>query len=175
MTKKQRKIFYTLIFFIGIILMYFQIEIYRNTFINWKIPASIITIVGILSFLADFKNYKRTYEYSGFELYLYSWMHYIIGFGFIACSIFMLTNFYFAGKEVKTENYEIIGRTTIRGTTKGRTDKEQPVFIIVYKGKSKELVFKNEYFEKMNLYKNVEFETRNGLFGFDILENKKLN
>lgn len=155
--------------------MYFQIQIFRNTFISWKIPALIIIIVGIVIFLVDFKNYKRTYEYSGFELYLYSWMHYIIGFGFIACSMFMLTNYYFADQNVKTESYEIVDRTSIRGTTKGRIGEEQPVFTINYKGENKELVFKNEFYEKMNFYKTVQFETRKGLFGFEILENKKLN
>lgn len=154
--------------------MIFQIEIYRNTIISWLIPASIIIAIGIISFLIDFKNYKRTYEYSGFGLYFYSWMHYLIGFGFIFCSIFMLTNFYFADQNVKTESYEIVDRTSIRGTTKGRIEKEQPVFTINYKGINKELVFKNEFYEKMNFYKTVEFEIRKGFFGFDILENKKL-
>jgi hypothetical protein len=175
MTQKQRKIFYPTIFFLGIILMYFQIQIFRNTIIHWLIPVSIITVVGIVSFLMDFKNYKRTYEYSGIGLYLYSWMHYLIGFGFIVCSIFMLMNFYLADQNVKTESYEIVDRTSIRGTTKSRIGEEQPVFRINYKGKNKELVFKNEFYEKMNFYKTVEFEIRNGFFGFDILENKKLN
>jgi len=155
--------------------MYFQIQVFRNTIINWLIPASIIIVIGIVSFLMDFKNYKRTYEYSGIGLYLYSSMHYIIGFGFIACSIFILTNYYFADQNVKTESYEIVDRTSIRGTTKHRIGKEQPVFTINYKGKKKELVFFSEYYEKMNFYKTVEFETRKGLFGFEILENKKLN
>ena len=43
------------------------------------------------------------------------------------------------------------------------------------KGKRKELVFYSQFYEKMNSYNTVEFETRKGFFGFDILENKKLN
>ncbi len=39
----------------------------------------------------------------------------------------------------------------------------------------KELVFNHEYYEKMNFYTNVELEVRKGYFGFDILENKRLN
>ena len=155
--------------------MYFQIQIYRNTIINWLIPASIIIVIGIVSFLIDFKNYKRTYEYSGIGLYFYSWTQYLIGFGFIFCSIFMLTNFYFADQNIKIESYKIVDRTSIRGTTKVRIGEELPVFTINYKGKNKELVFKNQFYEKMNFYKTVEFEIRKGFFGFDILENKKLN
>ena len=155
--------------------MFFQIQIYRNTIINWLIPASLIVAIGIVSFLIDFKNYKLTYEYNGIGLYVFSWMHYIIGFGFIACSIFMLTNYYFADQKSKKESYKIVERTFIRGGTKYRIGEKQPVFTINYKGIKKELVFKHQYFDKMNKYKTVEIETRNGLFGFDILENKKLN
>lgn len=156
--------------------MCFQIQIFRNTIINWLIPASIIIAVGIVSFLMDFKNYKRTYQYSGIGLYFYSSMHYIIGFGFIACSIFMLVNYYFADQNVKTESYEIIDRYEL-GEGGGRkiSHGPQPAFIINYKGKEKELIFYSQYLDKMDFYKTVEFDIREGFFGFDILENKKLN
>ena len=175
MTKKQRKIFYPIIFFLGAILMVFQIKIYRITIIDWLIPASVIIAVGIISFLIDFKNYKRTYDYSGVELYLYSWMHYIIGFGFILCSVFMLTNYYFADQNVKSETYKIIDRTWLPKRLGKYGSENQPVFIINYKGKRKELVFYSQFYEKMNSYTSVEFEVRKGFFGFDILENKKLH
>jgi len=155
--------------------MVLQIKIYRNTIIDLEIPIGIILIIGIIAFILDFKNYKKTYEYSGFGLYLFSIMHYIIGFGFIICSIFMLMNYYLADRNVKTESYEIVDRTWIQGGgTRYRFGEKQPVFTINYKGKKKELVFFTEYYEKMNSYKTVEFETRQGFFGFDVLENKKL-
>lgn len=154
--------------------MYFQIQIFRNTIINWLIPALIIITIGIASFLIDFKNYNWTYDYSGFGLYLYSWMHYIFGFGFIACSIFMLTNYYFADQNAKKESYKIIDRTWLPKRVGKLGSEKQPVFIINYKGKKKELVFYSQFYEKMNSYNEVEFETRKGFFGFEILENKKL-
>jgi len=174
MTKKQRKIFYPTIFFLGAILMIFQIEIYRNTIINVLIPIGIIVSIGVISFLLDFKNYKSTYEYSGIGLYLYSGMHYVIGFGFIACSIFMLTNYYFADQNTRTESYEIIRTSSLASGSKYRIDVRKPTFRINYNGKIKELVFTSEYYEKRNFYNNIELEIRKGLFGFDILENKKL-
>jgi hypothetical protein len=77
---------------------------------------------------------------------------------------------------LKTESYVIVDRTWIQGTgTKYQYGKKQPVFTINYKGKKKELVFFAEYYDKMDFYKTIEFETRKGFFGFDILENKKLN
>ena len=174
MTKKQRKIFYPTIFFLGVILIVWKISIFRNTIIDLAIIIGIILVVGIITFIIDFKNYKKTYDYNGIRLYLYSAMHYIIGFGFIACSLFMLTNYYFADQNVKTESYKIIERTSIQGGTKYRIGKKQPVFTIKYQGKKKELVFYSQFYENMDSYKAVEFETRKGFFGFDILQNKKL-
>jgi hypothetical protein len=173
MTQKQRKIFYPTIFFLGAILMIWQIKIYRNTFIDLAIPIRIILIVGFIAFILDFKNYKKTYNYSEIGLYLFSSMHYIIGFGFIACSVFILTNYYLADSNITAESYEIIDSYKIRGGHKGIRH-PQPVFLINYHGKKKELVFYTQYLENMNSYKTVEFDTRNGFFGFKILENKKL-
>ena len=154
--------------------MYFQIQIFRNTIINWIIPASLIILVGIIAFRIDYKNYKETYFHYG-TTKLYAILNYLVGYGFIACSIFMFTNYYFADQNVKIESYKIIDRTTIRGTKKSGIGKEQPVFTIRYEGQNKELVFANEYYAKMNFYETIVFESRRGFFGFDILENKKLN
>jgi len=176
MTQKQRKIFYPTIFFLGIILMIWQINIYRNTIIDLVIPIGLLLIVGILVFIMDFKNFKKTYNYNGIGLYFYASMHYLIGFGFIACSIFILTNYYLADSNIKTESYEIIDRYEL-GEGGGRKIKRgpKPAFVINYNGHKKELVFYTQYLENMNSYKTVEFDTRNGFFGFKILENKKLN
>lgn len=174
MTKKQRKIFYPTIFFLGAILMILQIKIYRNTIIDLIIPIGIVLSISIIAFILDFNNYKKTYEYSGIGLYLYSIMHYVIGFGFIACSIFILTNYYFADQNVKTESHKIIDRTWLPERVTAYGSEKTPVFTINYKGKKKELVFYSKFYEKMDTYKTVEFETRTGFFGFDILENKRL-
>ena len=155
--------------------MVWQINIFRNTIIDLIIPIGIILLSAIVAFILDFKNYKTTYEYGGFGLYLYSAMHYVIGFGFIACSIFMLTNYSFADQSVKTESYKIVDRTWLPKRVGKYGSENKPVFVINYKGKKKELVFYSQFYEKMNTYKTVEFETRKGFFGFDILINKRLN
>jgi len=174
MTKKQRQIFYPTIFFIGIFSMYFQIQTFRNTIINWLVPALIIVVFGIIAYKIDFLNFKNTYFHYK-TIKLYALINYFVGFGFIGCSLFMLTNYYLADKNSKTESFKIVDRTSIRGGTKYRVGEEQPVFTINYKGINKELVFNNQYFEKMNQFETVELETRKGFFGFDILQNKKLN
>jgi hypothetical protein len=174
MTKKQRKIFYPTIFILGLFLMAWQIEIFRNTIIDLSILIGIILVVGILSFFIDFKNYKQTYEYSGIWVYIYSSMHYLFGFGFIVCSTLMLTNYYFADKESIKETFEIVERSSLPGSKRHRHER-QPTFQINYDGKIKELVFNHEYYEQMDFFTNVELEVRKGYFGFDILVNKKLN
>ncbi|MBE7661495.1 hypothetical protein [Tenacibaculum finnmarkense] len=174
MTKKQRKIFYPTIFILGLSLMAWQITIFRNTIIDLKILIGIILIVGITTFLVDYKNYGKTYKYSGIGLYFYSSIHYLCGFGFMACSIFILTNYYFADKTTVKKTYEIIERSSLPGE-KYQRDERKPTFQINYDGKIKELVFNNEYYEKMDFFTNVELEVKKGYFGFDILENKKLN
>ena len=142
--------------------------------IEIAIPIGIILIVGLITFLLDFKNYKKTYDYSGFGLYFNSSLHYIIGFGFTACSIFVLVNYYLADKNSIKKIYEIVDRSSMPGSKYRRTE-FQPLIRINYNGEIKELVFSHKYYEKMNFYTNVELEVRKGYFGFDILENQKLN
>jgi hypothetical protein len=153
--------------------MIWQVNIFRNTIIDLKILIGIILVVGILTLLVDFKNYEKTYDYSGIELYIYSSMHYIFGFGFIACSIFMLTNFYLADETPVKQTYEIMDRSSLSGR-KYHLDERKPTFDINYNGKIKELVFPHKYYENMEFYSNVELEIWKGYFGFDILKNKTL-
>ncbi len=174
MTKKQRKIFYPAIFISGLFLMAWQVSIYRNTIIDLSILISIILIVGIATFIVDFKNYGKTYKYSVIGLYLYSSMHYVCGFGFIVCSIFMLTNYYFAEETAIFEKFEIVDRSSLSGR-KYHRDERKPTFKINYDGKLKELIFPHKYYKRMTFYTDVVLEVRKGYFGFDILENKKLD
>jgi hypothetical protein len=174
MTKEQRKILYPTIFISGLFLMAWQVTIFRNTIIDLSIPIGMILIVGIIAFVLDFKNYGKTYKYSGIGLYLYSSMHYLFGYGFIVCSIFMLTNYYLADKDPIKKTFEIVEQSSLPGG-KHHREERKPTFQINYDGKIKELVFQHKFYEKRKFYKNVELEIRKGYFGFDILENKKLN
>lgn len=158
---------------LGLFLMAWQVTIFRNTIIDVSILIGIIFVVGVLTFWFDFKNYGKTYNKEGIELYFYSGMQYLLSYGFIVCSIFMLMNYYFAEKAAEKEIFEIVERSSLPGR-KYHRDERQPTFQINYYGKLKELVFSHEYYEKMDFYTNVELEVRKGYFGFNILENKKL-
>ena len=177
MTQKQRKILYPTVFFVGLILIIFEIHIFRNTIINLSIPIGIIFFVGIISIILDFKNYKKTYKKvykkNRIVLYIYSVMQNIISYGFITCSIFMLVNFYLADKKQVKKTFEIVERTSLPGPEYHREERN-PTFSIVYNGKIKELVFEQMYYNNMNSYNYIELEIKKGFFGFDILENKRL-
>ncbi len=173
MKKKHRKIFYPTIFILGLFSMVWQISIYQNTIIDLPILFGIILIVGIITFLVGYKKYGKTYKYSGIGLYFYSFLHYLCGYGFLACSVFTLTNYYLADKTPIKKTFEIVERTWLLGS-KYHRDEKQPAFKINYDKKLKQLVFPHKYYKNMALYKNVELEVREGFFGFDILVNKKL-
>lgn len=170
---KQREIFYSITQIVGLILIIWEIPIYQNTIIDLKILIGIILTVAIIVFIIDIKNFEKTYSYSKTKLYIYSLIHYISGFGFIACSIFILTNFYFAESEFKKEKYKIEARSSIPGRKYRRLER-QPTFEINYKEERKELVFPHRYYNSMNLYNYIEMEVRKGYLGFDVLENKTL-
>ncbi len=172
MKQKQREIFYTSIFFLGLFSIIWEIEIYRNTIIDWYVPTLIILFSGILAFYIDIKNFKKTYRYEGKELYLYSIMHYFVGFGFIICTVFMLANYYLSSSNTSDETFKILKRTELaNGKSSG---KSKPVFTISYKGIDKELVFQSEYLDSLNYYSEVQLKSKKGFLGFDIITQKKL-
>ncbi len=174
MTIKLRKIFYPAIFFIGLILIIWEITIFRNTLISKYVLFGIIIVVGLTAFILDFNNYVRTYpKYTRLAQVIYSLMHYIVGYGFIVCSIFMLINYYFSDKTFEKRNFKILERSSMSGGKYHRNER-QPLFRINYDGKMKELVFPHKYYEKMDFYSEVEFKVRNGYFGFEIIVDKKL-
>lgn len=173
MSLKIRKFYYPFIFFLGLILIFFEIEIFRNTIIDLNILISLIILSSLLFLLIDFKNYKETYNYSGLQLYFFSILNFIVGYGFTICSIFMFSNYHFASKLSKKREFEIIERSSLPGGKNSR-DKRKPTFTINFEGKEKELVFKNEYYETMDNFGSIEISFQKGYFGFYILKNKKL-
>lgn len=172
MSEKNRKIVYVIMFFLGMIILIWEVEIYRKTFIDWKIPLSILLFSGILAFIIDYKNFKKTYNYKINEAYFYSIFYYFIGFGSIICSTFMLINYYFSNPKTENQSCAIIEISEITGGKGAR--ESQPTFTINYKGKNKELVFNSQNLWKKQFYSEVEITTQKGYFGYDIIIERKL-
>lgn len=174
MTKKQRKILYTTLLILGLVLMLWQILIYRNTIINTGLLVAIVFVVGTICFILDYKHYKKTYDtYSWFRVFFYGFLQSTVSYGFMACSFFVLTNYYFADQEVIKKAYYITKRSSLPGS-KGSRSERKPTFYINYDGIEKELVFSHEFYAERMKFEKVEFEVQKGYFGFDILLNKKL-
>ena len=159
---------------IGVILIVWEISIYRKTIIDIYVLILLIVTVGTITFRIDYKNYLKTYEMSKTTGYVLAWLQNILSWGFIACTIFMASNFYFTENDVRISKYEIIEKASMTGS-KGNRNKRKPLIRINYNGSSKELIFSHKFYNQMDSYKSVTLETTTGLFGFEVILNQTLN
>lgn len=155
------------------ILIVWEIFIYRKTIIPLSLLLFIILGIGILSTIFDFNNYKNTYSLEKWKLYLFAFIQNTASWGFIACSILILSNYYFSRGEITERKYEIVERFSLTGS-KGSRNERKPLVTIDYKGKMKELVFSPKYFEELNDYNFVTISTKEGFIYWDIIVNQKL-
>ena len=154
--------------------MAFQISIYRKTIIDWKILALICLTIGIIISFFNYKDFNNLFNYnSRYWLYFWTFFQNTISWGFIACSLFMFTNYFFAEKTSIKEIFEIVEKSSMPGSKHHRNERK-PIFRIKYSNKLKDLVFSHKFYEKMDSYTEVELEIRKGYLGYDILKNIKL-
>mgnify|MGYP000336076546 CR=1 FL=1 len=170
---KKRNTYYSVAIPIGIFLIVWEIMLYRKTFIDLYILFSIIFGVGLLATFLDLKNYQKTYSYRGYKSFLFALGTNLCIWGFTACTVFMATNYYLGDSQTNLTTYQIVDRYSMTGSKNNRS-KRTPAFKIKYDGKLKDIHFGHDYYENMNSFKYVELETRQGLWNFDILINKKL-
>lgn len=170
---KKRNIFYQIVFFVGLILIIWEIPIFRKTVISLNLLFLIVGGIGSIAAFVDFKNYSETYDLKDWKLYFFAFMQNIVSWGFIACSTLVLSNYYFSGSEIIEEKYEIIETSSMTGS-KGNRSKRKPLVRINYKGKIKELVFSNRAYDELEEYKYVNIGVKKGFLNWDIIENQKL-
>jgi hypothetical protein len=164
------KMFYYLTFLTGITLLFLEIFIYRVTIIRTIIPITIILVVGITAFIFNRNHYKATYNVHGLFFPL---MQNIVSWGFIACYLFMATNYYLAHNELKDLKFEIKSKSSMPGP-KRRRDERKPFVTIDYFGFKKELVFNYEDTERVENADKINLTVREGLLGFDIVDHYDL-
>lgn len=170
---KKRSTFYSIVLFTGLILITWEIFIYRITIIPLSLLFSIIFGIGTLSTIFDFNNYKNTYSLKNWKLYLFAFIQNIVSWGFIACSVLVLSNYYFSRGELTEKKYKIVERFSLTGS-KGNRNARKPLVIVNYEGKMKELVFSPRYFEELNDFNFVTITTQEGFIYWDIIVNQKL-
>ena len=164
--EKLWKRFYEATGFLGIVLIVFEITIYRKTIIYTYIPISIILLVGLITFYFNRQHYKKTYLLTG---NFFPIMQHIVSWGFIASYIFMATNYFFAHKQISEYTFEIKEKNSMSGS-KGHRSERQPLVGVDYFNFEKDLVFRFVDTDKVNKADSVIVKVRKGGLGFDILD-----
>ena len=169
MTVKQKKGLLSFIFIVSILLLIWEIRLYRLSFIPLTLLLSIWIGVGLIATFFGFKNYQRVFpNYNRFYLFFGACLTYVLTYGSIVCSAIVLSNYYFPDSISRTEVFEILEKSSLTGS-KGNRSRRKLSLTIDYHGFQKELIFPHKnYFEK-EVYKEVELTIQRGLLGFDII------
>ncbi|MGR7814021.1 hypothetical protein [Lacinutrix undariae] len=174
MTTKQKGLFYKIIFIFGLIAMIWQIHIYRQTVIPFIIPISIVLIMGLLTTFLALNDFQKLFNYSRkMSLYFWAFIQSAVSWGFLACALFMLTNYYMAPAEAHKQTYKIIDRSSLPGRKHYRHERK-PTFKINHNGQLKELVFAHKYYPKKDFYQSIDLTVKKGFLGYDILVEQNL-
>jgi len=160
------KCFYTISFFLGLIAMVFEIFIYRKTVISEYLLMLIIFGIGIISFILIKDHYNKIYLTSKI---FYPLCQSFVSWGFLACFIFMASNYYLAGSETKDYKFKIIKKESMPGG-KGHRSERQPLVSFNYFDFEKELVFKYDDTKAVNDADSVLVRVKKGALGYDILD-----
>jgi hypothetical protein len=156
-----------ILFFLGLILLIWEIFIYRRTIIELKIPLLLWLTPGV--FMTPLL-YKRMNYIDGMKAH---WtLHYILHTcmtGAFVLFTFMASNYYFADNQIEKSTFEIIGTGSLPGS-KGHRSERKPYVVINYKGMEKQLIFSYPETDRINSAKMVNLSVKKGLLGFDIIE-----
>lgn len=149
----------SILFFAGIVGIIFEIDLYRDTVIDWKIPTAIWFGMGILT-LNKMRKYLRDY-YDTEGLFL-QFVFCVVSFGGLVTYGFMAGNYYLVSND-KIEVIQVPVRET-GNLAKGKNGCGNPYAIVSIKGTEKELVFPCDF--EIGNYQFVTLKIQRGLFGY---------
>ncbi|MBP8034140.1 MAG: hypothetical protein KAZ71_06045 [Bacteroidia bacterium] len=150
------------IIFIGtLILTVFEIEIYRQTLINWAILTFIWFLPGII--LTPFTRKFLKYHIETNSLFL-QFLFNTVTWGGLLIYGFMATNYYYPTKSIRTITAKIIRTGHL---AKGRYGCGPPYCDVVINNKEKELIFPCGL--EIEKYKSIDLKIQKGLWGFEIV------
>ena len=166
--RKSNTLHYVLkgVFLVGAILTAFEINIYRDTIINWVIPTSIWFVTGLLLTLLTSRILELQYGKSSFFIHL---AYNVLAFGGMLIYIFMASNYYFPTDEKIVKKVKII---KIGYLGKGRYGCGNPYVNVRINGIDKELIFPCD--TEIENHNFVSLTIRKGLLGFDVIIEKTL-
>lgn len=163
MKAKVWNLFYGTIALLGIAAMVWEIELYRQTFIQIWTLIILIIVPSILTYLAIKNHYCRTYRRKRF---LFPFLQSVFSSGFLITTSFMAINFYFPHEDSRTVEYDILKV----GELGGRNHK--PYAVIRHNGQTKEIIFKRN--PKLKISDKIRLKIHTGLFGFEIISETKI-
>jgi hypothetical protein len=163
--ERIHKIFYTTTALLGLLLCTLEVNIYQRTVIPMINIFAVVFPVSVATFFCIKKDYRNTYQRKSL---FFPIMQSILSSGFIACYIFMASNFYFAHEEVDLKSCLITYKHTIG------TKDPQPAIEIDYEGVEKQLVFYTGQQDEVNKSRYVLLTVRKGFWGYDVFYDIKL-
>jgi len=159
------------LFFLGLVLLLWEIEIYRDTIIDLKIPLLIWLTPGLVLTPIFYSRINALDRKANWALHYF--LHTCMTGSFLLFS-FMATNLYFSDSQSTIKHFNVINTGSICGP-KGHRDEREPYVDINYEGLEKEVVFTYEETAKVMSAKSVKLTVRKGLLGFDILEKYEID
>jgi hypothetical protein len=151
----------------GLGLCIWEVHLFRQTMISVIVPLCLLFIPGIVLTPIFFRKMNDIDGRRGHWI-----LHYIFhsfSTGALMMFTFMALNFYLAGDEVTSHQFDIQSKSSIPGSRHHRSERE-PTVAINYWGFDKELVFHYEETEEVEKATKVRVVVRDGLFGFDVID-----
>lgn len=155
-----------MIFVAAMLLIVWAIEIYRTTFIDWRV-LGVPIIIG--SFFGIVLSWRKLANF-GYPV----WAMLMIGIGTgssIPYFIFLYSNQSFAETTQTTEVFDI-ERTGMFAS--GRRGCGKPYAVINFYGLTKDIVFACSDIDRINDYSKVRITYSKGLWGYNIVRRKSL-
>ncbi|HTE25812.1 hypothetical protein [Flavitalea sp.] len=153
------KAYYFITAMVGLVVSIFLVQLFRKTIIPYYVPLLVMLFVGIFTFFVTKRHYRQIFPKWGF---LSIFTQSTFSWGFIACYLFVATNYYWADGNVQTFNFVIEKKSSLPGS-RGRRTQRQPVVTIQYFGFAKELVFRHSDTKNVASADSVKVSIKEGL------------
>ena len=152
----------TFLFFTGLTLTIFEINIFHLTIIDWRIPTGVWLGVGIFALIFFRKVLREYYDTKNIFLQL---VFTVCSFGGLSTYGFMASNYYMnASIETETLKTEIIKNGHL---AKGRSGCGEPYANVIINGAEKQLIFPCDF--EIERYRYVNIKLRRGFLGFYLI------
>ena len=157
------RIFLNGLFFVGIVLFFLEITIYRRTLIPIYIPVNIFLITG---FTATFLLKRVLMIYAKMPSFLVRSIYGLVAFGMLATFLFMWTNELFAGKSTRVTQNAIVSSGYM---TQRKSKCKRPYVVVDYEGLlHKRFILGCGVITEGR--ENVVLEVAAGKWGFDVVK-----